>query len=270
MLQRWNDHIYAAKRAKGGRWHFPNAIRRYGKDAFSHEILEICNSIELANAAEEKWIEFYGTRNSEKGFNLTKGGGHVPHSHINPWDRPEYRAANLAASRARLAAATRISSLNKVQSRPEVRKRLSEIMKRVAATPGGRAQRMKSAHPGKILTAEHRAKISANDATKRPEVLVKISASVKAAWADPEKRAHMSANKKFSPEAVAKAWVANRGRKLSDETKRKISESLLDKPYPTHCRRGHAMKGYNVIIDGRRHRCRSCINLRDRARRMRA
>ena len=48
--------------------------------------------MEIANEAEEKWIEFYKTRNPESGFNLAKGGSHVPHPiRKNPWDDPEYR-----------------------------------------------------------------------------------------------------------------------------------------------------------------------------------
>jgi len=45
----------------------------------------------VANLAEECWIEFYDTRNPEKGFNLIRGGSHTPHSVKNSWDRPEYR-----------------------------------------------------------------------------------------------------------------------------------------------------------------------------------
>src|SRR3989304_3521163 len=84
--QRWKSHVSAAKRSKGGRWHFPNAIRKYGKEAFSHEVLEVCDSLEAANEAEEKWIEFYKTRDSEFGFNLVKNQ-YIPH----PLNGPEFQ-----------------------------------------------------------------------------------------------------------------------------------------------------------------------------------
>jgi len=93
MLQRWNEHVYnACKRGMGRRCaHFWNAIRKYGKDAFSHEILETCNTLEAANLAEEKWIEFYDARNPEKGFNLAKGGKYLPNpERKNPWRDPNY------------------------------------------------------------------------------------------------------------------------------------------------------------------------------------
>ena len=102
MLQRWNNHVLNAhKKAGRGCRHFWAAIRKYGKDAFSHEILEVCSSLEVANLAEECWIEFYDTRNPEKGFNLTRGGAHTPHSIKNPWDRPEYREKAMKASQER-------------------------------------------------------------------------------------------------------------------------------------------------------------------------
>lgn len=95
MMARWNGHISLSKRSNGHKSHFIFAIRKYGKDAFSHEVLEVCHSLEVANLAEECWIEFYETRNPEKGFNLAKGGTHIPHPiRKNPWDDPFYRSEN--------------------------------------------------------------------------------------------------------------------------------------------------------------------------------
>lgn len=97
MEKRWKNHVYAAKTSKNGKWHFPNAVRKYGPEAFSHEILEVCNTLEEANAAEIKWIEKLNTINPQFGFNLTKGGEHIPHPIENSdeikkrWDNPEYR-----------------------------------------------------------------------------------------------------------------------------------------------------------------------------------
>ena len=92
MEKRWKNHIHAAMTSKNGRWHFPNAIRKYGKEAFSHRVLEICDSLEKANWREEAWIELFETRDPRFGFNLMRGGAHVPHPiRKNPWNDPEYR-----------------------------------------------------------------------------------------------------------------------------------------------------------------------------------
>lgn len=93
MMFRWNQHVSNAQNKHGkGCAYFWNSIRKYGKDAFSHEVLEICDTLEEGNIAEQKWIKFYDSRNPEKGFNLMKGGEHIPHPiRKNPWNNPEYR-----------------------------------------------------------------------------------------------------------------------------------------------------------------------------------
>jgi group I intron endonuclease len=101
MMHRWNQHCSQALHSKGGRWHFPNAIRKYGKDAFSHRILEICDSLEKANLREEAWIELFETRDPQFGFNLMRGGAHIPHSLKNPWNRAEYREKQLVLAKSK-------------------------------------------------------------------------------------------------------------------------------------------------------------------------
>jgi hypothetical protein len=92
MARRWNQHLANAKRKSGkGCHHFWNAIRRYGKDAFIHHVLGACHNVEQANLVEEVWIFLLDARNPERGFNLAKGGDHIPHPKKNPWDRPEFR-----------------------------------------------------------------------------------------------------------------------------------------------------------------------------------
>lgn len=49
------------------------AIRKYGLDNFTFQILEECEIKELNNR-EMYWIEFYHSTDKEKGYNLIKGG----------------------------------------------------------------------------------------------------------------------------------------------------------------------------------------------------
>jgi group I intron endonuclease len=49
------------------------AIRKYGKDAFKTEILELVEAVEDLNSREIYWITFYNTYNN--GYNMTPGGG---------------------------------------------------------------------------------------------------------------------------------------------------------------------------------------------------
>jgi len=149
MMKRWNQHVYQAKRKQGkGCRFFWNAIRRYGKDAFDHEVLEVCSTLEEANAAEEEWIAHFDTRDSGNGFNLSPGGAHTPHPIKNPWDRPGYRDKVSSAIKERWKD-PKIRAQNMAASAAALRSH--EVRARCAE-----AQR------GKIFSQEHRGKISAN------------------------------------------------------------------------------------------------------------
>lgn len=138
--QRWNQHVYTStKLAKKGWSHFANAIRKYGPDAFDHEVLETCGTLEEANEAEARWIERFGTRDPEKGFNIKKGGDHRPHPIRNPWDRSEYRRKASVASKRKWedpgfrAAVT--AGVTEAWKDPSHRERMSEISREVNARP---------------------------------------------------------------------------------------------------------------------------------------
>ena len=47
------------------------AIQKYGKDAFTYEIIEEC-SIEELNQKEQYWIKYYNSM--EDGYNCSEGG----------------------------------------------------------------------------------------------------------------------------------------------------------------------------------------------------
>ena len=54
------------------------AIRKNGKENFTKEILQYCNSQQELDEAEKEWILKLDTLNKEKGYNLAKGGWQVP------------------------------------------------------------------------------------------------------------------------------------------------------------------------------------------------
>ena len=121
--------------------HFWNAIRKYGKGAFTHHILGVCHSVEDANLVEEIWIFLLDTQNPEKGFNLAKGGGHVPA--VNDFlNDPEYRARHKAAC-----------------NTPESKVRSSETAKHQMEDPE-RRYFLRTFRPDPRPTEEMRSKIS--------------------------------------------------------------------------------------------------------------
>jgi group I intron endonuclease len=233
MEHRWKTHVSKARSSRGGRWHFPNAIRKYGKGAFSHRILEICDSLEKANLREEAWIELFETRDPEFGFNLTKGGGSQPHPiRKNPWDDPVYRknASEAARARASTPAGKNLMRANGLKSlgrkhKPETIAKLSTPLKTKEEHLAVR-ELCESQH-SKFGSKEHRAKISA---------AIRLIAS------DPEHR------KKISMGVKSSAYI-------------------LSLSSATYCRRGHEFSLENTIIQPGGRKCRKCKSITRRLRR---
>jgi group I intron endonuclease len=70
MECRWKGHLKEVKRGKPN--YFYRSIKKHGSDCWLHSILEQCETFELANNAEAKWIAELDTKNT--GYNMTDGG----------------------------------------------------------------------------------------------------------------------------------------------------------------------------------------------------
>ncbi len=161
MMKRWNQHVRNARYKPGkGCHHFWNAIRKYGKEAFSHEVLEVCHTLEVANLAEECWIELFETMDPAKGFNLSRGGkARAPYP---PWKDLTFREAcgNHANKGKQLSAAHR--SKIGVASRSRSRELVEQIASKLRGRPLTEVHRQKigSKSRGRVHTPETLAKIS--------------------------------------------------------------------------------------------------------------
>lgn len=141
MMHRWNQHCAQSAAFKGvGRSHFANAIRTYGKNAFSHEILEVCNSLEEANVREQFWIWTYDTTNPIRGFNIKAGGAHTPHPIKNPWDRPEYRSKCIEQTKRNTQNAQARANNKASLNTPESKAKRSAISKELMEDPARRSK----------------------------------------------------------------------------------------------------------------------------------
>jgi hypothetical protein len=75
-----NGKIYIGKDASnnpnyfGSGLHIKSAIKKYGKENFIKETLEVCDSLEKLAEAEIKWISKLDARNLEIGYNISIGG----------------------------------------------------------------------------------------------------------------------------------------------------------------------------------------------------
>ena len=185
LLQRWNQHIYSASHRKLGKQsHFWASILKYGKDAFSHEVLGTAANLEQANLAEEYWIEHYDTRNPEKGFNLMKGGQHAPHPVKNPWDRPGFRDKHAA-------------SMQKVYQDPGWRSSVSSSMKKICSSSEWREA---ASRRGEEQAARPGASESKSARWLDPDFAVKCSDGLRRGTSLQAEKTHCPHGHEFTPE----------------------------------------------------------------------
>ena len=78
IKRRWKDHKEASKNIKNKNYDYPlyKAIRKYGLENFSFEILEKCSE-NLLNEKEKYWIKYFNSYNN--GYNQNEGGNSGSH-----------------------------------------------------------------------------------------------------------------------------------------------------------------------------------------------
>lgn len=99
MMERWAVHIKDSRSRIGKKSYcryFHSAIRKYGEDAFAHEVLEVVVGKDVADEAERHWIAQLNCR-APHGYNIAAGGSRGPM-------HEDSRARIAAASRARMMA----------------------------------------------------------------------------------------------------------------------------------------------------------------------
>ena len=177
-----------------------SAIAKYGWDNFEHFILYQGIDKDTAIMFEQFLIEEFNTNNSKFGYNLTGGGEGTPE----------------LSEEARLR---RIAILTGRPVSEETRRKLSEGNKGKHNPSAETRAKISAANKGKVMSAEARAKISKNCASRRPEVKAKIA---KASLGRP----NVNKGRKFTEEEKAILYATRRGKHLSDERKAEISAKL--------------------------------------------
>lgn len=82
IKRRWSEHRSVAFNSSKNQYNYAiyRAIRKYGLDNFSFDVIEECEENQL-NEKEKYWIEFYNSY--KNGYNETKGGDFSS----NHWDK---------------------------------------------------------------------------------------------------------------------------------------------------------------------------------------
>jgi group I intron endonuclease len=71
------EHI-SGSRYSTQTYHFHNALKKYGIDAFTFEVIATATTLEELNLLEEKYVEQFDSINN--GFNIRQAGGNKLHS----------------------------------------------------------------------------------------------------------------------------------------------------------------------------------------------
>jgi|WetSurMetagenome_2_1015567.scaffolds.fasta_scaffold56958_4 hypothetical protein len=235
MMQRWNQHIYSANsRPEGKRSHFWAAIRKFGPQAFSHEVLEICETLEEANLAEAKWIDHFNSRDPQFGFNLAPGGEHIPHPiRKNPYDDPGFKARAISFL-------TKINdNLTSIDRSNKAKKLWSDSKYREKVTISNQW-----AYSDPII--RDKATSAMKESFSRPESKKKRSKSSSLMWRSDEYR-----------DRHAEFWK-------DPDFRNKCQSGLIHgaslNKEKTHCKNGHEYTEENTYINTRGSReCRTCL-----------
>lgn len=184
LAQRWACHLTNPSKAPLGR-----AIRKYGREAFSLDTLELCADAESLDAAEQRWIEALGTK-VPKGYNVRDGGYSVQFDVATRAKMSALLCQRYADPAARQAHAEQMRRI----WTPERRAKAAELGKQRCTDPAER-ERMRT------LSRAHWAKDGAREAGSvaaaagwTPERRKAFAGAVSASWKDPDVRARREAS----------------------------------------------------------------------------
>ena len=262
LKTRMNGHM--CKSRKGSEHAFHEALRKYGIEGFSIQVLAACKDKPEMDAAEKFWIKKLNSM-AHNGYNLTEGGeGVIP----NEEERrrrserlkgkklpPEWCKALSEAGKGRKRSAESIrksSDAQRGKPRPnvsemlkgkkcseETRRKLSEATKRTM-TPERRKEI--SDKQKEIASTRPMGKRRLKAMSARPNMKGENNPAYGKKWTEERKAAFSQKLKgrKFSEEHKAKISAAQKGipkpklqgLKRSEETRAKISASLTGKTRP--------------------------------------
>jgi group I intron endonuclease len=223
---RINHHIGSMKR--GSKTYFHNALRKYGKENFLWEIIDIANNRNELNLKECFWIKEYNSFNSKFGYNMTFGG--------NQYELTEEARKKMIGHIVTEETRNKISESHKgIPLSEEHKKTLSLSHKGLIPSEEAR-RKISMKNTGHPVSDKTRYKIS-KALMGHPvseETRIKIGKNLPSDETR-EKMSKAARGRIFSLETRMKISNAGKGRKCpkSDETRRKISDSLKGKKMST-------------------------------------
>lgn len=117
LSARWKEHLYNAEHGCPFKLH--NALRKYGKENFSIELIDFCNSWEELEEKEKYYISEYKSLQDEFGYNMTEGGDGTIGRYVTMETRDKIRQKALGRevseeTREKLSEAGKVRTENRV------------------------------------------------------------------------------------------------------------------------------------------------------------
>jgi group I intron endonuclease len=218
--RRWSIHVWYAKNRKVAKSHLHSAVRKYGEDAFTLEILQknVKSSEELCEL-EKKYILQYKSYLPEIGYNMTMGGEDGARTEeMKKKVSKTLKAREFVPTKAWTEARRRTRGIPQPhRGRPlseENKKKKSEAAKKYWATKSKLARRERMAPAIESLgTEDWKKKLSQAQVEnwKDPEYRKKTVEAQRKGWKkiakDPRRRQEI--NQKFS-KAQTRRWAARK------------------------------------------------------------
>jgi group I intron endonuclease len=223
------------------------AFKKYGKENFSKEVLEVCSTQEQLNEREKYWIK--ETKAIELGYNLTEGGFGV--SNMSDEIKQKISKSKKGKKLSEEARKNMSKASKGRKHTEETKRKLSEINKGKKLSEEHR-KKLSESHKGAKFTEEHKRKLSdrskgrklseehkrrlrefhtgkkVSEETRR---LIgqrgrgrKISERHKQALLNAIKGNQWNKGRRHTEEVKKKIAEASRGRTHNEETRKKLSE----------------------------------------------
>lgn len=197
------------------------AIKKYGKENFKKEILEVCSTKEILNEKEKFWIETLQARNREIGYNIAEGG----HGGLTYDEETKKKISE--------------QMKNRIVSE-ETKEKLSKSRKGIFKHTEETKEKLSKSHKGKKLSKEHIEKIKEfSKNSKKSEKFIEQQGLIQKYWPEGSKHTEetkqkMSEYHKANPvrywlgkkkplEVIEKIKQSRNGFKHSEEHKNKMS-----------------------------------------------
>ena len=218
----------------GSGLYITRAIKKYGVNNFTRDILEWCESKEALNEKEIYWISKLDATNRRVGYNISTGGNG---GNLGP-EVIQKMAASMRGKKHTEATKKKMSESRKGHTTSEqTRKKISDANKGEKCYWYGKKhsaetlEKMRQSHKGHSTSAETRKKIGDAHRGKQRSAEARLKNSL----AHTGER-HPNWGKHLPQETREKIGNANRGRKMSQEHCEKLKKSFENRIYNNVCR----------------------------------